>query len=327
MKVSVIIPIYNVSDYVEVCLNSVLNQTYKNIECILVDDCGNDDSIAKCKKIAASYSGGIKITFLKHEKNRGLSAARNTGTEAASGEYIYYLDSDDYLFPRCIELMVQQVKLHPGVELVQGSTESRPRQGLYPDTFFHNIDYVNEKYWMRKLFFDPTKWFPVNAWNKLLNRKFLLDNNLFFKEGLVHEDELWMYWVVLRVEKVAVVHENTYCHIMTENSIMTTSTKERKALYLGIILMEILDNLQDPYSEYVLLKYFLLFVPFYDIKKNDNVYEIIYKSFVQNFKKRRFLCLNILLFLFKHFHLIIKGRVWERIFYITVTYYIKRLRN
>ena len=91
--VSVIIPVYQVSDYIERCLNSVMSQTYKNIECVLVDDVTKDDSVEKCERLIESYHGSMQFKILHHEVNRGLSAARNTGTDAATGEYIYFLDS------------------------------------------------------------------------------------------------------------------------------------------------------------------------------------------------------------------------------------------
>lgn len=93
--VSVIIPVYQVSNYVERCLKSVMSQTYTDIECIIVDDATKDDSIVKCERLIVEYGGPIKFRILHHEYNRGLSAARNTGTKVAEGEYLYYLDGDD----------------------------------------------------------------------------------------------------------------------------------------------------------------------------------------------------------------------------------------
>ena len=78
MKVSVIIPVYNVSNYIADCLRSVMNQTYNNIECILVDDASTDDSIAKCERMIAAYQGPIEFTVIHHETSQGPSAARNT---------------------------------------------------------------------------------------------------------------------------------------------------------------------------------------------------------------------------------------------------------
>ena len=127
-RISIIIPVYNVADYIADCLQSVMRQTYQGaIECILVDDCGTDNSIAIAEQLIADYNSGMspksgeeggepsrerRIAFktLHHDRNRGLSAARNTGTAAASGEYIFYLDSDDYLSDDCIEVLTNPLQ-------------------------------------------------------------------------------------------------------------------------------------------------------------------------------------------------------------------------
>lgn len=128
LKVSIIIPVYNVEQYIGNCLRSVMRQTYKGpMECLIIDDCGADDSIAIAEGMIREYNdnanvnlnanldlevnanlnlddnedGGIRYRILHHERNRGLSAARNTGTEAATGDYILYIDSDDTINDRC----------------------------------------------------------------------------------------------------------------------------------------------------------------------------------------------------------------------------------
>ena len=93
--VTIIIPVYQVSAYVERCILSVMDQDYDAIECIIVDDATQDDSIEQCERLIERYNGPILFKILHHQYNRGLSAARNTGTDAASGDYLYYLDSDD----------------------------------------------------------------------------------------------------------------------------------------------------------------------------------------------------------------------------------------
>ena len=106
-RISIIIPVYNVEQYVDECLQSVANQTMtEGIECIIVDDCGQDNSATIAKHFVDSYQGDIRFTFIQREKNGGLSAARNTGIEAATGEYVYFLDSDDYLVPSAIETLI-----------------------------------------------------------------------------------------------------------------------------------------------------------------------------------------------------------------------------
>ena len=90
-----------------------MRQSYTDIECVLVDDASVDDSMVKCQKLIDEYDGPIQFRLLHHEKNRGLSAARNTGTKAATGEYVFYLDSDDEITSDCIEKMMLLAEKHP----------------------------------------------------------------------------------------------------------------------------------------------------------------------------------------------------------------------
>ena len=92
MKVSIIIPVYNVENYLVRCLDSVTAQTCQDIECILVDDCGNDHSVQIAEDYIQTYQGPIVFKFLHHTKNRGLAAARNTGIDAATGDYLFFPD-------------------------------------------------------------------------------------------------------------------------------------------------------------------------------------------------------------------------------------------
>ena len=88
IDVSIIVPVYNVAHYIEDCLRSVMRQTYKgSMECLVVDDCGTDDSMSIVERMIAEYDGPIQFKILRHEHNRGLSAARNTGTMQATGDY------------------------------------------------------------------------------------------------------------------------------------------------------------------------------------------------------------------------------------------------
>lgn len=117
-KVSIIVPVYNVSQYITKCLDSIYEQTYQNIELILVDDCGSDDSMIIVHGYLTSHVS-IEAHIISHQKNRGLSAARNSGIEKASGEYIYFLDSDDYITPDCIEALVKPL-YHKKYDVVVG---------------------------------------------------------------------------------------------------------------------------------------------------------------------------------------------------------------
>ena len=260
MRVSIIVPVYNVSDYIERCVRSVMAQSYTDLECIIVDDCTPDDSIEKCERMIAEYNGPIEFKILHHERNRGLSAARNTGTDAATGEYIYYLDSDDEITPKCIEILEREVEKHPEVELVQGNLQSVPYKECYDLLLYKTPRYVEDNNWIRYCFFCCESNFPVNAWNKLVKRSFLYKNGLFFKEGLIHEDELWTFFVVKKVQKVSVVGDVTCVHYTTDNSIMSTTNKERSARHWGVILDCVSRHFDQPFRILLLSKYLFLFL-------------------------------------------------------------------
>ncbi len=104
MKISIIVPVYNVAPYIAACLQSVMHQTCQDaLECILVDDCGTDNSMEVVGETLKAYKGPIDFKVVHHTQNRGLSAARNTGMAEATGDYVYFLDSDDEIAPDCIQ--------------------------------------------------------------------------------------------------------------------------------------------------------------------------------------------------------------------------------
>ena len=122
--VTIIIPVYQVSAYVERCILSVMDQDYDAIECIIVDDATQDDSIEQCERLIERYNGPILFKILHHQYNRGLSAARNTGTDAASGDYLYYLDSDDEITTDCIEKLMAYAVSYPEAEMILGNHQA-----------------------------------------------------------------------------------------------------------------------------------------------------------------------------------------------------------
>ena len=128
MKVSVLIPVYNVAPYIERCLQSVVDQTYTDIECILVDDCGSDNSIELAQNFINNYKGNIKFSILHHDKNKGQSAARNTALKYAKGEYVYFLDSDDAITSDCIEILMSLATKYPNAVFAQGNFLDRDLQ-------------------------------------------------------------------------------------------------------------------------------------------------------------------------------------------------------
>ncbi|MBO6252520.1 MAG: glycosyltransferase family 2 protein, partial [Bacteroidaceae bacterium] len=137
-SVSIIVPVYNVQPYVEDCIRSVMRQTYDGrMECIVVDDCGTDDSIAIVEKVVADYDGPITFKILHHTHNRGLSAARNTGIDASTGDYLFFLDSDDEITNDCIKKLSAVLEKDGEIEIVQGNTRQLPM--ITPDPLTRNV--------------------------------------------------------------------------------------------------------------------------------------------------------------------------------------------
>lgn len=269
MKVSIIIPVYNVSDYVERCLNSVMAQTYTDLECIIVDDCTPDDSVEKCERLIAKYNGPIEFKILHHEYNRGLSAARNTGTDAATGKFIYYLDSDDEITPDCFSLLAAQIELHPAVELVQGGVKSIPYDPWFDLSYYQHPGFIDSNDWIRYNFFKSGEELPVMAWNKLIRKDFIETNHLSFKEGIIHEDELWTLQLVKKLSRIAIIKQATYLYYRTDNSIMSTTNKNRSARNWMYITKCALREVDRPYRRLQLYKYLWIFL---------DRFEYIYKT-------------------------------------------------
>lgn len=219
-KVSVIIPVYNVAPYILQCLESVANQTFTDFEAILVDDCGSDESIEIAMQFITAYDGPISWRILHHEQNRGLSAARNTGMAMAEGEFFFFLDSDDTISPDCLELLQSSIEQDSRIEIAIGDVEVigrntdwdllKMRSGIY-DTELWSC-YYNNKYYT-----------PV--WNKLIRRSFLEKNNLYFEEGLIHEDYLWSFMAACHLKCVSVVESMTYRYLRRDGSLDTTANK------------------------------------------------------------------------------------------------------
>lgn len=244
--VSVIIPVYQVSDYIERCLKSVMSQTYKNIECVLVDDVTKDDSVEKCKRLIESYHGSMQFKILHHEVNRGLSAARNTGTDAATGEYIYFLDSDDEITPDCIEKLVSYVLEDDSIEMVQGGY-SRVQDGKETLGKSDTVRILsNEK--VRKQFL-LYRTLNYAAWNKLLKRSFVVDNRLYYKEGIIYEDLLWTFYLIRCLDNAQLCQDVTYYYHIRPGSILTGGSVEDKGQGYVVVFNEILHNLTPGYEK------------------------------------------------------------------------------
>lgn len=283
LLVSIIVPVYNVEPYIKKCIDSIIKQTYNGqIECLLIDDCGSDNSISVAEEQLQSYTGPIKFRIIHHEHNKGLSAARNTGLKAATGDYVYFLDSDDWIADNCIELLYAPIERNPSIQMVVGNLITEPQtEKLKRDYDLHNRNLPdlligNDK--IRQKFYTEVPSIPINGVNKLTKRSFLVGNNLFFKEGIIHEDEQWSYFWIRKIEAIAFVKEFTYIHPINPNSIMTSSSKERSAKSWVVILNDFFDNIDGEFYKSQMSYCLLKLSMWYPVFGWMNEYERIYNK-------------------------------------------------
>ena len=259
MKVSIIIPVYNVSAYIERCIESVMSQTYKDIECIIVDDATPDDSIVKCEQLIASYQGPIKFSILHHEKNKGIAIVRNTGIIQATGDYIFYLDSDDSISSNCIEKLVEPILSDDSIEMVTGNGDYCSDVYPLPSSLKHieiikKYEYTSNAK-VRNLFFYQKGYFGW-VWNRLIKKSFIEQNKIYFKEGIKWEDALWTFFVIKYLRHAIFIPDITCHYRLRPQSITKGSTHEELLQNYGVIYLEIANNFTKEESD-IEAKYYL----------------------------------------------------------------------
>ena len=228
-KVSIVIPVYNVERYVLSSIKSVLAQSFNSIEFLIIDDCGNDNSMDVIREYIYNHPRKKDIFIYKHEHNKGLSAARNTGLENATGKYIFFMDSDDEITSNCIELHYNAITKASAnftvanIELIN-AISNHIKQTSSAILRVSPIESYLKQEW------------NVSACNKLYDVEFLKKNGFKFKDNLLHEDILWNYQISLMSEKIAFVEEATYQYKIHENSIVTSKSSKKKLDSLVYIL-------------------------------------------------------------------------------------------
>jgi len=239
--VSVIIPVYNVEKYLDACVESVLRQTYKNLEIILVDDGSTDNSGKICDKYKL-IDNRVKVI---HKENGGLSSARNAGLDICKGEFISFIDSDDFVSDKFIELLYRTAKkenvlisaVRKGVDFWDGDDNTV--------SFYHeNIDELNiETVSIRKalelmMYMKVTTGYPWRLYNKLLFKNFRLP------DGIYYEDLASTYKVMMQTDKIAYIDAGIYAYRKRANSIIRESFSMKKMVIVDIT-RELFENITD----------------------------------------------------------------------------------
>jgi glycosyltransferase involved in cell wall biosynthesis len=249
LSVGVVIPVYNVAEYIERSVRSVMRQVYPAVECYIVDDASTDDSVELCNRLIESYDGPTRFTILHHDSHRGVSAARNTGTDAVRADYIYYLDSDDEMTPDCLEQLVRPALADNSLEMVLGDFMIDREDGSgghsvkRSNSMLNTPDALHSREEIRAWFYARGMERSANLWNKLLKMSFIKDNRLYCREGVIYEDQLWSFYMMRCISSAAFVKEITYIYYRRPYSIMTGTASADKRRFIGEVFKEVADNL------------------------------------------------------------------------------------
>ena len=224
-NLSIIVPIYNVADYLERCMNSIIAiKNFKYITVILVDDGSTDSS----EMICDAYSN----VCVYHKVNGGLSDARNYGLVRADTEYVFFIDSDDMLVPETFDLVIS--------ELEQSSCQVLLFDAKVVDEKDGYLETVDGNYYVHgglrsnccytgkdviELQLTDHNDFVTTVWLGLYNRDFLIQNNLWFEKGLLHEDELWTIKTLLNAREIRYLMESAYLYRQRAGSIMSSNNR------------------------------------------------------------------------------------------------------
>lgn len=246
MRISIIIPVYNIERYIVRCLDSVVSHGWETTECecIIVDDAGTDKSLDIAERYVRDYHGPVSFRIEKHRVNMGLSATRNTGLDYASGDYVFFLDGDDEIAPGGINRLVSLAKKYPGVDIVQGNIEiPHDKYQTLELSQYCDKEYTDDREWLRRNMFHNL---PVTAWNKLTRLGFIRENGLRFKEGIIHEDNHWMLQMYRNIRSMAFCYTSTYIYHLNSDSIMENRYKDRSYMSLLEIYSEFLPSMDRP---------------------------------------------------------------------------------
>ena len=244
-KISVVVPIYNVENYLEKCLDCLLNQTLKDIRIICVNDGATDNSPEILKKYAEKDS---RIEVVE-KKNGGLSSARNAGLEKVKTEFVMFCDSDDYFSPKMCEKLLASIEKEKtdiaacGTEIVYlAHDEMRESDRKYYRLEFHGKNYIDDEIMLKT---------DVSVWNKVFRTKTIKENNIEFPEGLNNEDFYFFNAYMSVSSTISFVNQKLYNYVRRENSIMSANF-QKDTLSLDHLLVA--EKLFDFYRKTGFLK-------------------------------------------------------------------------
>lgn len=252
MKLSIIIPVYNVELYLKECLDSIINQNNSAVELILINDGSTDNSLAICKEYSSKYDFIILINQL----NSGQSAARNAGLKIATGTYIWFIDSDDWIAQDSIQTIHNYLS-NSDVDLFSFSFENEVNGKIVASDLNYSETIAPCK---PNEFLNTTKYFFTSPWVRIFRKTFLEQHSLKFIEGMVHEDDFFNYQCMNFAQKVQKIPDVLYFYRIRDNSTTTSLTydvilKRINSLFYIIENLRQFSNLDSNYIEKRIVAY------------------------------------------------------------------------
>lgn len=236
IKLSVIIPIYKVENLLNACIDSVLNQSYNNLEIILVDD-GSPD---KCPDICDKYARQDSRVKVIHKKNGGLSDARNLGIDSASGEYITFVDSDDFIwqsdsFEQAISYIIENrdadIISTPFLYCFDKKINQNPK-------FLISVDLATLSIYQAYEYMIKKACFLISAWAKFIKKAFLIENNLYFQKGITSEDTEWYFRAMRVAKKIGSIKDPFYVYRQNRAGSITNEKNYEKSINAKTYIIE-----------------------------------------------------------------------------------------
>lgn len=232
------IPVYNVEKYVEKALTSALNQTYDNLEILVIDDKGNDNSMAVVRDVISNHPRGSIVKIIEHEHNQGLGATRNTSIDNALGKYIFFMDSDDSISHDCIELLYKAIE-KANADMAIGSYAAVLSDGTISKNYIYD-DPVESGYCPMEKWIYSRKIY-VQVWNKLYKTGMLRKNNVRCIPSNRNEDVFFTFQLITRVKKIVFIPKVTYFYLIENPSSIMFKThsslfdEKSHIQYIGIL--------------------------------------------------------------------------------------------
>ena len=219
--VTIGIPVYNVEPYIEKCLLSVLNQTYKNLEILVVDDLGTDNSMQIVEDLQKSHSQGSLIRILRHPQNRGIGEARNTIISQAKGKYLFFIDSDDFIELYTIDILLKEAETH-NTDCVFSScrrVDYKTNEELPTFTYTSRLEFFGKDAFANYVCQDLRWHVGINVWNILFRLDFLKEGKFWFA-ARKDEDAVFLADFYSEIKRAIILPNVTYYYVSRPGSIM-----------------------------------------------------------------------------------------------------------